>query len=341
MLYNFRFDRSRKDEVLGRLREDGVLSQGWGGGEQGIDLREEGFVDKTRKRYNLGSTRTVTNLTRMSHFKDGDLLVTPHLPEHGNVSIHEVAGDFPDCYSCLDIDESHLNHQIHIRTSYGLKGNISMRHVAFGPWYSRLPWMRLPVLPISEFLPDFEEVLQQLRNEPGKVFKPSDLDDFLDSLAKDLLRTVHERVSKLPPSAGAFSFEALCARLLTHHGYSVVRQGFYDGEGGDADIVCERKRSDMSPFEFGSVSLHVQVKRHSGVTAEHAVDQVVRIIENNGGDGCVISLADDFSEAARTDADKNGIQLISRTQLEAMVLQYLAQRSVPQGLGPDGVDIER
>ncbi len=35
MIYQFRIDKSQRSEILRRLKEEDLLSQGWGGGETG------------------------------------------------------------------------------------------------------------------------------------------------------------------------------------------------------------------------------------------------------------------------------------------------------------------
>ena len=58
MIYNFRHDRTKTEEVLTRIRHDQQLSQGWGGGENGgLDLREEDFVNRTVSREELRNNK--------------------------------------------------------------------------------------------------------------------------------------------------------------------------------------------------------------------------------------------------------------------------------------------
>jgi hypothetical protein len=127
MIYNFRFDRYHREEVLRRLQEEKLISQGWGGGEkQDLQVDSEDFVARCRNYYELATTRVPSNLTWMREFKDGDMLVTPHLPENGKVSIHLIDGDFPSCYAYLSGDSTHMNHCIKVKESFGLQGNISI-----------------------------------------------------------------------------------------------------------------------------------------------------------------------------------------------------------------------
>ena len=63
-----------------------------------MDLRREPdtFVRDCFECYKplgMKSTRVPTNLLRIRQFRDGDVLVVPHLPERGKVSILLVDGD--------------------------------------------------------------------------------------------------------------------------------------------------------------------------------------------------------------------------------------------------------
>lgn len=101
-LYTFRVDREKMAEILRRLRDEHLLSQGWGGGElHQLPLTRSDFVQATKIAYGLKSTRLATNLARMAQFRDGDLIATPHIPANGQASIHVVDGDFPNCYDYL------------------------------------------------------------------------------------------------------------------------------------------------------------------------------------------------------------------------------------------------
>ena len=169
MIYQFRIDKSQRSEILRRLKEEDLLSQGWGGGETGgLRIDDDDYVSKCKTFYHLATTRVPSNLTRMRDFMDGDLIVTPHLPENGQVSIHIINGDFPICYDYLAEDPCHLNNRFKVKTSYGLDGSISIYNATLASWYAKLPWLRLPVLPMPECEGAFRSILQAEGREPGR-----------------------------------------------------------------------------------------------------------------------------------------------------------------------------
>jgi hypothetical protein len=325
MVYNYRFDRNLRDEIFQRLRQEHVLSQGWGGGnEANLDVRNPDFVTQCTRFYKLATTRVPTNLTRMSNLKRGDLLVVPHLPGHDKVSIHVVADDFPTCYQYVPGDENHQNHRIKIERSYGLDGEVSIYNVRLARWYGKLQWLRLPLLPIPQFEADFRNIIGQLEQTPGHSLEASKLSDYIKDMGCRVMDQLKKELRGISANNGPISFEAICERLVNSNGYRVVRRHQYDSAGGDVDLECVRERSDVSPFESGEILLFVQVKKHTGTTDELAINQLLKMIEQKPeADGCVMSLGDAFSETARKLAENNGILLMPGETVCRLLLEEI------------------
>ena len=306
------------------------VSQGWGGGPDGnLDLRHHGFAESTRQHYKLVSTRVPTNLKRIRNFGDGDLLVMPHVPEYGRVSLHVVDGSYPDCYRYDPLDETHQNHRIAVRRSFGLEGQISIRYVALAEYHAKLRWLRLPVLPIGQFTPQFEEIIAEIDNNENAVFQAAELDDYFARVAGELENLVTQRIRTMPASGGPISFERLCERVLVESGYNVEERNQYDGRGGDVDLVCTRIRRDASIFEDGVVTLFVQVKKHDGTTGANGVRQLIAMQRNHpNADGCVMSSGDAFTNTARELADVHGIVLLDRRDICQLLFPLLSQQLV-------------
>lgn len=329
MTYNFRHDRSRTVEILARINEDRQISQGWGGCKGAdLDLRKEDLVNKTFDHYGLKTTRIPSNLTRMRQFQDGDLLVTPHLPEYGKVSVHIVDRDFPCCYNYDPSDDTHQSHRIALKDSFGLAGEISIDHVTLLAWRAKLPWLRFPVLPIPDFSEAFSDIVTKMSSGPPLSFGPSKLDEFLTGLFEKVKEVMTVELRKMRPSGGAISFEALCEKLLLENGYKVVQRNQYDRQGGDVDLMCSRSRQDSSVFEGGEVSLFVQIKKHEKKTGPEAVNQVLKMIgEDQYANGCVMSIADGFTEEAERLANNHGIILLDRHKICGLLVPQLSKLS--------------
>lgn len=328
MIYNFRHDKSGTEEILIRIDRDKQISQGWGGGAGAdLDLRKNDFVVKTFAHYGLKATRIPSNLMRIREFKDGDMLITPHLPEYGTVSVHIVHGDFPNCYSYDVSDETHQNHRIALKCSFGLKGEISIDYVTLLAWRAKLQWLRLPVLEIPDFNEAFSDVVSKMKSDPSLRFGPSELNEFLISVYGKVKKVVTDELRNMPPSGGAISFEGLCEQLLQASGYQIEARHQYDRQGGDVDLICKRPRRDISVFESGDVILFVQIKKHEGETDETAVNQVLKMMEKElHADGCVMSMADGFTAEANRLAEANGIVLIDRHEICRLLVSQLSER---------------
>lgn len=332
MIYNIRHDRKQRVKIRERIERDRRVSQGWGGGKNGdLDLRHDDFVSKTYRYYELRTTRIATNLLRMMDFRDGDILVLPHLPEYGTVSLHIVDGDFPDCYEYEQADPTHLNHGVRVRESFGLHGQISVRNVELRAYNAKLPYLRLPVLPIPDLESTFQNIISALRAEQHRQFTASALDDFLVEAAEKMASCLTEQMQAIPASGGDISFEAVCERILVRNGYRIVARNQFDGRGGDADLVCTRPRSKLSRFETGDVTLYVQIKKHQGETDVHAVNQVLGMLQGQpNGDGCVMSAADEFTNEARELAQKHGIALLSKIEICRLLMPFLSEYLPPE-----------
>ena len=327
MIYNFRHDRSKTKEICKRIRINGVVSQGWGGGENGgLDLRENDFVGRTCRLYDLKTTNVATNLSRMRDFKDGDVLVLPHLPTYGTVSLHIVDGNFGDCYEYEQSDPTHQNHRISVSRSFGLDGEIVMRNVGLRAYHARLRYLRLPVLRIPDLENAFKEIMSAMELDTNAQFAASGLDDFLEKAAGEVADRVAMQMRAILPSGAGISFERVCERILVENGYEVVARNQFDGRGADADVVCTRSRSDLSSFETGDIMLYVQIKKHRGETGVKAVNQVINKLQSDpNADGCVMSAADGFTNPARNLAEQHGIALLNNMEICRLLLPLLSR----------------
>lgn len=325
MIYNFRHEKRRRDEIVTRIQNDEEISQGWGGGGVvDLDLRNDDFIAGTVAYHGCHTTRVPSNLTRMRQFQDGDLLVMPHLPAPGTVSIHIVDGDYPACYEYDESDDTHQNHRIKIRDSFGLGGQFSIYGTELVRYRTKLRALQLPVLPIPDFLNTFLEIVEAARANPGHRVDVSDLDDFLNEVSNEINNLVTDRLRDMPTHGGGTSFESLCEMLLQENGYTIERRNQYR-DGGDIDLRCKRSRNDSFIFEAGEVTLFVQAKKHTGTTGRRAVEQVKIMLENEPhADGCVMSTADEFSDDAKTLARNEGIVLLNRYDICRLLMPHLS-----------------
>ena len=132
------------------------------------------------------------------------MMVVPHLPEYGTVSVHVVDGDFPSCYSYDVSDDTHQNHRIALKDSFGLKGEISIYNEKLLGWYGKLRSLQLPVLPIPEFGEIFLDLVTAMRAEESRRYDPSGLDDFPKGVSDRVQVLVTAELRDMPSSGVQF-----------------------------------------------------------------------------------------------------------------------------------------
>lgn len=322
MIYNLRIDRNIRKELCERIEKENVISMGWGGGKEiNLNLQNDNFAKECKKFYGLKTTRLPTNLLNLRKLKKDDLLIIPHLPTERKFVICKVADDFDKSYSYIE-DVDHHNHRIKISKFWGLDKSLHIHNHNISGWYGKLKWLRLPVLEISKFKSDFYTVIDLI--EKGCEIKKSNLDDFLVSLHDKIIGFVQKELTKIDSSNSKISFENICKHVVEENGYSIIKRRQYDKKGGDVDLFCIRERGEISPFEQGNIELLVQVKKHKGSTGAKAVDQILKMINNNQ-DGCVMSLADGFSRDAEKMANENGIILIDGKKICELLVKSLIE----------------
>jgi hypothetical protein len=321
MIYNFRIDRSQRGFLKRELEEHSVLYQGWGQ----YDLSSEGFMADTKKHYKLKSTRTPSSLSRMKTFKDDDVLLVPHFPEKGHVTIAVVDGDYPDCYEWMEGQPHHLNHGIQVKKVFGLQGEISMYNQRLVEWYGKLSGLRLPIIALNGLEKTVSEMVTLLEAAPDTRFGKSSMDDYLADQTDKILDSLLSQLLRLSPSRSDLSFEKVCEDLLLRYDYKLERRNYYNGKKGDADLVLRKENSSLSPFEIGEYYLFVQIKKHKGETDDHAVDQLINIMEDETeylpAKGCVISFAETFSDTAEVKAEEAGIKLINGIEVTRLLAE--------------------
>ena len=121
--------------------------------------------------------------------------------------------------------------------------------------------------------------------------------------------------------------------LFIKNGYTLTDNNWYDGEGGDVDLVFEcfnRNTLMYNIYEICDVKMphiYVQAKKKTGKDAGDlvGVDQLVKMeerIPEKNAVLMVINLTDEFSDAAKEKADENGIILIKGLTFASLLVRY-------------------
>ena len=117
-IYNFRIDQEHSNVLVERLKNEKCICMGWGGGDIfNLDLRHDDneLWHDYKKCYKEITTHRYNSICKIKYFIDGDIIVVPHLPVYGKFIIGIVEGDFENCYSYIENDETHLNHKIKLK----------------------------------------------------------------------------------------------------------------------------------------------------------------------------------------------------------------------------------
>ena len=134
-------------------------------------------------------------------------------------------------------------------------------------------------------------------------------------------------------SVGKVLFEDIIGELFTKNGYTLTDNNWYDGEGGDVDLVFEcfnRNTLMYNIYEICDVKMphiYVQAKKKTGKDAGDivGVNQLVKMeerIPEKNAILMVINLTDEFSDEAKEKADENGIILINGLTFASLLVRY-------------------
>lgn len=129
-------------------------------------------------------------------------------------------------------------------------------------------------------------------------------------------------------------FEDIIGELFIKNGYTLTDNNWYDGEGGDVDLVFEcfnRNTLMYNIYEICDVKMphiYVQAKKKTGKDIGDivGVDQLVKMeerIPEKNAILMVINLTDEFSDEAKEKADENGIILINGLTFASLLVRAI------------------
>lgn len=313
----------------------GLISIGWSGfsydkyasaiQERGETALNQIFIDAK-----WGLPRNRWNLWRFLHeMKPGDIVV---VPTGGEMHICEIADDVvfsnesiaPALLVDWDGKKVERHDDGYLYNSEGrlidlgfyrrvrlVETHIPRRQYADNELASRLK-LRQTNANISDLREDVDKALERYREK-----KPINLKA---QLINEISPTVLDNIKHLLNDA---KLETLVEQYLISVGADkdkirIPSKNESPTEEGDADIVA--------CFDRLKVVVMAQVKAHRGYTDEWAVEQVRAYRQNHNYDGYttllwVISTCDDFSEAAKREADEAGVRLINGLEFAQMLLE--------------------
>ena len=186
----------------------------------------------------------------------------------------------------------------------------------------------------ESFKESVDELVRLHAEQPDEFEKDStDLISMISRATASARNQYLEQIKSALQKIDNHKFEDIIGELFTKNGYTLTDNNWYDGEGGDVDLVFEcfnRNTLMYNIYEICDVKMphiYVQAKKKTGKDAGDivGVNQLVKMeerIPEKNAVLMVINLTDEFSDEAKEKADENGIILINGLTFASLLVRY-------------------
>lgn len=339
--YVFRINYDDRFKLIRReLVNHHLLRQGWGTYGMAIDSSydtfkagwqsewEKDLPDETmRARYN--------NLSIMLEIEPGDYIIVPKVSvdedyvcrsfviakckKKYRFDVLAEAEDFGHIIEVEDIFSCSYDKNLHAQ-------NIKSKFIAY-----QFPLNRVRS---ESFKESVDELVRLHAEQPDEFEKDStDLISMIGRATASARNQYLEQIKSALQKIDNHKFEDMIGELFIKNGYTLTDNNWYDGEGGDVDLVFEcfnRNTLMYNIYEICDVKMphiYVQAKKKTGKDAGDivGVDQLVKMEERISEKNAilmVINLTDEFSDEAKEKADENGIILINGLTFASLLVRY-------------------
>jgi len=331
-------------EWYSTIREElltkGLLRQGWGGYDMQIDRGYESFKagwqnhwekdlpDKTmRSKFN--------NLSKMLEIEPGDYIVIPKISSKKDY----ICQDFviAKCkskyrFSVLE-DAKDFGHIIEVEDciSCGYQKNIWAQNIKSKFIAYQSPLNKVKSVTFIQAV----ETLVKLKNEKPDEFEidSPDIVSMIGYGTRTERQPYLESIKTTLQNIGNKEFEKVIGELFEKNGYALIDTNWFDGEGGDVDLIFEGFGKDTLMFDIYSSStaimpnIYVQAKKKTGNDAKDiiGVEQLIKMKESISESNSilmVINLTDRFTEGAKTLAEDEGVILVDGMTFASLLVRY-------------------
>ena len=328
----FRVDYGKCFPFIYEELKQGRLRQGWG--SSGMDVRNpfDEFTaawkkwasssENMKRRYNM--------LRIMLEIKEGDLIVIP------KVSIQQTAtGRYFTIVKCkkpyefaLSDGKNDFGHYIEVESlvscDYDSSGAAQALSCAFGGYQSAVNRV------VNEGVMDAVDA--QL-TERGAAIQSTTRLGLLSAEtyeARDLY--LKELVHKMQSWQNS-TFEQVIENLFERSGYTKVRSNYYDGVGGDVDLVFKAfsKRTLMRDIYEAyddeiMPEIYIQAKKKRGHDSNDVVgiNQLIKMVgeDSKAKSLLLINLTDEFSAEAKALAERERVVLLNGKAFASLLLRH-------------------
>jgi len=336
--------RINYDEYFSLIRNELILKkklrQGWGTYEMRVDNGYEAYKsawqkywekdlpdEKMKPRYN--------NIVIMTEIQPGDYIIIPKISLENDYVCRSFAiakCKHPYNFEVLDAAKD-FGHYIEVENvfSCGYDKNLFSQTISSKFIAYQSPLNRVKNI---DFISAVDELVAMHDKEPITFEKESvDLLDMVNTATRGSRRSYLESIVDALRNLKNHKFEDLIGELFKKNGYSITDKNWFDGEGGDVDIVFEAFNDNTlmhNIYEICEVEkphIYVQAKKKTGtdygdiVGVEQLIQMEKKIPEKNAI-LIVINLTDRFTEDAQTKAKENGIILIDGITFASLLVRY-------------------
>lgn len=333
--YSDYFSLIRKELIVQKK-----LRQGWGTYDMRVDQGYEAYKAGWQAHWEKDLTDDhmkprYSNIAIMTEIKPGDYIVIPKVSlENDYVCRSFVIAKCKKEYQFSVLEEAKdFGHYIEVENvfSCGYDKNlfsqtISSKFIAYQSPLNRVK--------NNDFIAAVDELVNMHDKEPVVFEKESvDLLDMVNSATRGVRKVYLEAIVDALRNLKNHKFEDIISELFKKNGYEVTDKNWFDGQGGDVDIVFEAFNENTlmhNIYEICDIEkphIYVQAKKKTGtdygdvVGVEQLIQMENKIPEQNAI-LIVINLTDQFTEEAKKKAKENGIILIDGMTFASLLIRY-------------------
>lgn len=332
-----------RNELLNEKR----LRQGWGTFDMQLDAGEDSFVNAWKKHWGVTDSeeymkKKYDNLTTMLEIKSGDYIIIPKLSlkddyvcrsfvvarckSEYRFSVLERVGDFGHYIEIDDI----------FSCSYEWDDNTRTVKSKFNSYQSPLNRVRN-----SEFISAVDNLIK-IHKESPTIFEAENKDLFSSISTKTRLQRQEylKYIVETLRNYGNHELEDVIKTLFEKNGYNCTQRNYYDGKGGDVDIVFESFNNNTLMHNIYDICeveiphIYVQAKKKKGIDygdivgVEQLIQMRHKMLEKNGI-LMVINLTDEFTQNTIDKAKEHDVILIDGMTFASLLVRYGIEVELP------------
>ena len=332
--YNEYFKDILKELILGNLR------QGWGTFGMAINQPENMFIDAWKSEWDTQlSDETMksryNNLKIMTEIQKGDIIVIPKI----SLNSDEVCRQFviSRCtetyrFEVLKSMED-FGHIIQVENILSCRYDMDE---ASGEIAAKFRAYQSPLNRVgnSVFQNAVTKLIKKHETNP-KSFEEEDRNEIykVSSSVVDARTEYLSSIVSVLQNWDNKKFEYIIQELFEMNGYKKVVNNWYDGKGGDVDIIFKSFKDDslmdhifMLSENVEEPEIFVQAKKKVGIDLNdiNAVNQLVSMLSkvDNHPILIVINLTEEFTKDAKEAAEQNGVILINGIQFASLLVRH-------------------